>query len=78
MDNLHINRPTSTKITYLILKKHKRRFEVHEFNTAEKALKAALKVIGSNFRIFRQLTADWYDPVNEEVIKIGRINKEGR
>lgn len=74
MNNLHINRPQPKTESYRILIKRCRKFEKYEFGSLPKALVYGLKNYKSfGFRIFRQTTYEWYEPLNIEVAKIAAM-----
>lgn len=74
MNNIHINSSKPLTDCYRILIKRCRKFEKHEFDSLPKALVYGLKNYKSfGFRIFRQTTYEWYEPLNTEVAKIAKM-----
>lgn len=74
MNNLHINSPKPLTENYRILIKRCRKFTEHEFDSLPKALEYGLKNYKrQGFRIFRQTTYEWYEPLNVEVAKIAAM-----
>ena len=75
MNNLHINRPEVFTDYFRILPKRCRKFVPGEFIKFEDALDVGMVNYPYGFRIFRQRTYEWYDPLSIEVAKIAEKKK---
>ena len=72
---LHINCPESKSDKFRILPKYCRKFIEKDFLTLKRALEYGLIYTTQGFRVFRQKTFEWYDPLNTEVAKIAEKKK---
>ena len=73
--NLHINKPEILTDVYRTLPKRCRKFVGPEYLSFQLALFCGLKHYPQGFRIFRQRTYEWYEPLNIEVAKIAERKK---
>ena len=72
---LHINKPEALTNKLRILPKRCRKFIDKEFLTLFGALVCGMLEYPQGFRIFRQYTYEWYEPLNIEVAKIAEKKK---
>ena len=75
MNNLHINRPEVQTDMYRILPKRCRKFIDKEFFTFFGAFVHGMLQYSQGYRVFRQRTYEWYEPLNIEVAKIAEKKK---
>ncbi len=75
MNNLHINSPEAQTDCFRVLPKRGRKFHIVELDTLEQALSYGFDNCPQGFRIFRQRTYEWYEPLNIEVAKIAEKKK---
>lgn len=80
--NLHICAPEPTTISYRVLAKRCRLFRPGRYPNWRDAFEAGLADCSEGFRVFRQTTYEWYEPLNQELIKVdarlAKYRKEGR
>lgn len=75
MGNVHINIPEVLTDTFRVLPKRCRKFHVPELDSLEQALHYGFDNCHQGFRVFRQRTYEWYEPLNIEVAKIAEEKK---
>lgn len=69
-DMIHLNIPTAQTDTFRILPKYCRKFISQKFVDMDHALYEGQRDYPQGFRVFRQRTYEWYEPLNIEVAKI--------
>ena len=77
-NGIHINRPSSTRILYRIRYPRGRKFDLKYHRSKESAIQRVLKEMKNNknlqfVEIYRQILADYYDPVLDLVCRINNI-----
>lgn len=73
MGDLHINSPKPTNQSFRLLPKYCRKFIDKKFKSLKKAFNYGLLNYQDGFRVFKQSCFEWYDPENEEIIKVGKV-----
>ena len=69
---VHINNPETLTDTFRVLPKYCRKFDIKTFAILYGALDYGFDNYPQGFRVFRQRTYEWYEPLNIEVAKIAR------
>lgn len=72
---VHINKPEVLTDKFRILPKRCRKFNNWTFKYFEDAIAQGIKDYPQGFRVFRQRTYEWYEPLNIEVAKIAEREK---
>ncbi len=67
---IHINKPKILTDNFRVLPKRCRKFHLLIFDNLEQALYYGFDNCPQGFRVFRQRTYKWYEPLNIEVAKI--------
>lgn len=75
MNKLHINSPEVLTDCFRVLPKRCRKFDKLECIDFEQALYHGFNNYPQGFRIFRQYTYEWYEPLTIEVAKIAEKKK---
>jgi len=75
--SFHVYAPKPDNISFRILPKGYRIFK-GEFKTMRDAFESGLKEWMEGFRVFKQLTYEWHEPTNIELIKVGNIIGENK
>jgi len=70
VSNLHVYSPEPLETHYRVLPKWCRKFHVTKYETWRDAFEDGLRVCGRGFRVFRQTTYEWHEPLNVELIKV--------
>lgn len=70
MNKLHLNIPETLTDTFRVLPKRCRKFDKWEIKYFMDAINHGMKMYPQGFRVFRQRTYEWYEPLNIEVAKI--------
>lgn len=78
MNKIHINKPEVKSDYFRVLPKRCRKFARRKYHNFNVALHDGMKKFPQGFRIFRQYTYDWYEPLNIEVAKIAEKKKWGK
>lgn len=73
---IHINKSTIISQSYRILPKYCSKFTDKEFKEFLPCLNYGLMVYKKGFRVFKQRTYEWYEPLNILLAKINDIRKE--
>lgn len=70
---IHICKPEVISTYYRILPKYCRKFQKDEFSSWREAFEFGIKTCKEGFRVFRQETFTWYEPLNTELMKINKL-----
>lgn len=73
MGNLHVNRPEVTSVQIRIRRKGKQKFEPVVFDFWKNALDYGVSEYKKNFKIYKQFTYEWYEPLNIELVSVKDI-----
>lgn len=77
-NTLHIHISKVLTDMFRVLRKRCTKFESSEFDTLEEALDYGINMFSGGFRVFRQRTYEWFEPLNTEVAKIAEKKKWGK
>lgn len=72
---IHLNIPTALTDTFRVLPKWCRKFQPEKYGNLMFAIKFGMRQYPQGFRVFRQRTYEWYDPMNIEVAKVADKKK---
>ena len=72
---IHLNIPEVLTDNFRVLPKRCRKFDEVKCNNFEQALYRGMNNYPQGFRVFRQKTYEWHDPLNIEVAKISDSKK---
>lgn len=75
IDGIHLNIPKVLTNTFRILPKYCRKFIPPVCREFMEAIEEGISECPQGFRIFRQYTYEWYEPLNIEVAKIAEKKK---
>ena len=77
MAELHIYAPPALSVNYRVLPKYCCKFLPEQHDSWRRAFEVGLKTCADGFRVFRQSTYEWHEPLDQELIKVsGLLRKE--